>query len=74
MKKSGILSLLIPFLWILCSFAQAQEARLLRQPTVSSSSVAFVYADDIWIVPRSGRRSAPVDHISRDGNISGFFA
>jgi tricorn protease len=34
--------------------AFADEARLLRQPTVSADSVAFVYANDIWVVPRTG--------------------
>ena len=32
----------------------AEEARLLRQPTVSENYIAFVYANDIWVVARSG--------------------
>ncbi len=32
----------------------AQGTRLLRHPTVSRDSVAFEYAGDLWIVPRSG--------------------
>lgn len=28
--------------------------RLLRTPTVSSSQIAFAYAENIWVVPRSG--------------------
>jgi len=42
---------------ILVSFAlpaTAAEVRLLRQPTVSSDHVAFIYANDIWIAPLSG--------------------
>jgi tricorn protease len=34
--------------------ARAQGTRLLRQPTVSSTQVAFVYAGDIWVAPRAG--------------------
>jgi tricorn protease len=34
---------------------QAQiDARLLRQPTVSATQIAFVYGGDVWIVPKSG--------------------
>jgi len=32
----------------------AQPTRLLRHPTVSRDSVAFEYAGDLWIVPRTG--------------------
>ena len=32
----------------------AQGTQLLRQPTVSSSSIVFVYANDLWKVPVSG--------------------
>lgn len=36
--------------------AQTPQAgtRLLRSPTVSSSQIAFAYAQNIWVVPRSG--------------------
>ncbi len=34
--------------------AFSQGTRLLRQPTVSRDSIAFEYAGDLWIVPRSG--------------------
>jgi tricorn protease len=44
-----------------CAFiqlnAQAQGSggtRLLRMPTVSSTQVAFAYAQNIWVVPRAG--------------------
>lgn len=30
------------------------NARLLRQPTISRSAVVFVYAGDLWSVPRAG--------------------
>lgn len=32
----------------------AQGTRLLRQPTVSTTQVAFAYAGDIWVVAREG--------------------
>lgn len=34
--------------------ATAQETRLLRQPTVSATQIAFEYGADLWIVPREG--------------------
>ena len=35
--------------------ARAQiDARMLRQPTVSATQIAFVYAGDIWIMPKTG--------------------
>jgi tricorn protease len=45
------------FLFILLSFvfnATGQGTLLLRQPTVSSTSIVFVHADDLWIVGREG--------------------
>ncbi len=37
------------------STASAQiDARMFRFPTVSKTQVAFVYAGDIWVVPRAG--------------------
>jgi tricorn protease len=41
---------------MLCStvvFAQI-DARMLRQPSVSKDQIAFVYAGDIWLVPKKG--------------------
>ena len=32
----------------------ASETRLLRTPTVSSTQIAFAYANNIWVVPRAG--------------------
>src|SRR3954452_16759209 len=44
------------FCLLLCvaSAGFAQGTRLLRHPTVSRDSVAFEYAGDLWVVPRSG--------------------
>ena len=42
-------------LTIAAATAQAQvDARMFRQPTVSQTQIAFVYAGDIWIVSRKG--------------------
>ena len=30
------------------------DARLIRQPDVSATQIAFVYAGDIWVVPKAG--------------------
>ncbi|RPJ83974.1 MAG: peptidase S41, partial [Acidobacteria bacterium] len=30
------------------------NARMLRQPDVSQTQIAFVYAGDIWLVPKTG--------------------
>ena len=30
------------------------DARMLRQPAVSATQIAFVYAGDIWLVPKTG--------------------
>ena len=61
----------------------AQGTRLLRHPTVSRDSVAFEYAGDLWIVPRTGgaaRRltstpSVEIDpYFSPDGSQIAFTA
>src|SRR5688500_13425065 len=34
--------------------AAGESTRLLRQPTVSRTHIAFVHAGDVWVVPRAG--------------------
>jgi tricorn protease len=34
---------------------------MIRDPDVSGSHIVFVYAGDLWLVPRSGGRAAPYD-------------
>ncbi|MBN2433347.1 MAG: PD40 domain-containing protein, partial [Acidobacteria bacterium] len=47
--------LLMAALCVMAGLAAAQvDARLLRQPDVSATHIAFVYAGDIWIVPKTG--------------------
>lgn len=36
------------------------DARMLRFPTVSGSQIAFVFANNIWVVPRAGGVASPV--------------
>jgi tricorn protease len=36
------------------------DARMLRYPTVSATQIAFVYANNIWVVPRTGGVAEPV--------------
>ncbi len=36
------------------SFAQSDKPMLYRQPTLSSTHIVFVFAGDLWIVPRAG--------------------
>lgn len=36
------------------SISNAQGTQLLRQPTISSESIVFVYANDLWKVDRNG--------------------
>ena len=54
-------SLLVSTLgFLILNFANAAEtsahidARMIRQPDVSSTHIAFVYAGDIWVVPKTG--------------------
>ena len=64
--------------------ASAQvDARMLRHPAVSQSQIAFVYAGDIWVVPKSGgvaqRLSTPrgeeqFPRFSPDGTMIGYSA
>ncbi|HYW72770.1 MAG TPA: PDZ domain-containing protein [Pyrinomonadaceae bacterium] len=52
-KMQRVITILLLCLSI-TSIAAAQGTRLLRHPTVSRDSVAFEYAGDLWVVPRSG--------------------
>ena len=45
---------LIVFVSFVTSIAHAQGTMLLRQPTINNTHIAFVYANDLWIVPEEG--------------------
>jgi tricorn protease len=57
------------------------DARMLRQPDVSATQIAFVYAGDVWVVPKTGgtanRLSSPrgeesFPRFSPDGRLLAF--
>ena len=61
----------------------AQGTRLLRQPTISSKNIVFVYADDLWLVDRDGgdakrltshEGTESFPHFSPDGSMVAFSA
>lgn len=73
----------LSFLFILMpAFLQAQiDARMLRYPDVSATHITFVYAGDIWIVPKNGgtasKLSSPAGEesfprFSPDGSMIAF--
>jgi len=49
---------------IFCSFTAGAGVQphggMMRYPDVSSTHIVFVYADDIWVVPRSGGTASPL--------------
>ncbi len=76
----------VPLISILCLFtapiwANAQGTRLLRQPALSATQIAFAYGGDIWVTSKTGgdaRRitsTAAVEanpHFSPDGQWLAF--
>ena len=69
------------FLAIFCNGVFAQGTRLLRQPSMSSSNIAFTYAGDIWVTNLKGQNlkritSTPAvendPHFSPDGSWIAF--
>lgn len=54
MRRIPFLSL-VAFLGLPAGAAHGQvDARMLRQPDVSETHITFVYAGDIWVVPKTG--------------------
>ena len=87
--KNSLLKMIMPIVWIFLGVfcikttAFSQGTRLLRQPTISKDQIAFVYADDIWIVQKNGgsahrltshEGSESVPHFSPDGRRIAFSA
>ncbi|MCE7991714.1 MAG: protease [Roseivirga sp.] len=69
------------FLTTSISITRAQGTRLLRQPSMSSSNIAFTYGSDIWVTDLNGQNlkritSTPAvesdPHFSPDGNWIAF--
>jgi tricorn protease len=76
-RTSLLLACLIP-----AAFA-ADSTRLLRQPTVSAGKIAFAYAENIWVVDRTGGSARRITsfqgqtgnpHFSPDGKWIAFTA
>src|SRR5574339_1206072 len=76
-----LLWLIVPLFAIALAHANGEQTRLLRTPTVSATQIAFAYANNIWIVERSGglarrltsfqgQKSNP--HFSPDGRSIAF--
>jgi tricorn protease len=72
---------LLVALLLVTHIIRAQPTRLLRQPAISATQIAFAYGGDIWVTPKSGgdaRRitsTAAVEgnpHFSPDGNWIAF--
>lgn len=56
----GILAVMIAVAAHASEEATRPHAGMLRYPDVSASSIVFVYANDLWIVPREGGMASPL--------------
>jgi len=65
------------------NLCHSQGTQLLRQPTISADNIVFVYANDLWQVPRTGgdairltsnEGSESLPHFSADGKQIAFSA
>lgn len=63
------------------TWAQTPETRLLRQPTISATQIAFEYGGDIWVTPKNGGEARRITstaateenpHFSPDGQWLAF--
>ncbi|HKQ89076.1 MAG TPA: protease, partial [Blastocatellia bacterium] len=52
--KASVLTILSLFAMASVCFAQNQTPTLLQKPAVNGSQIVFVYAGDLWTVPREG--------------------
>ncbi|WP_224484938.1 S41 family peptidase [Robertkochia aurantiaca] len=68
---------------LLLNFLNAQDTRLLREPTLSDTHIVFVHANDLWRVSRSGGEAVrltsnegheSLPHFSPDGKQIAFTA
>ncbi len=75
------LSIVIVCLLLAASSAYAQGTRLLRQPSMSATQIAFTYGGDVWVTDLSGQKilritSTPAvesnPHFSPDGKWIAF--
>ena len=53
--------MMLSFFHAPATYAEVQpHGGMMRYPDVSATHIAFVYADDIWVVPRSGGVASPL--------------
>jgi tricorn protease len=80
MKKT-VLACWLLFVVVYVSFAQSDKPLLMRNPTLSRTHIVFVYAGDLWIVPRDGGEASRLTsgigtetapHFSPDGTMVAF--
>jgi len=73
--------MLLLFVLVIASQTNAQGTRLLREPTISNTAIAFVYGGDLWVVNKNGgdakrlTSTAAVEedpHFSPDGKTIAF--
>lgn len=72
-RMSSTLASLMAGVSLLSVPATAQDARLLRQPTMSATEIAFEYGADIWVVARAGgaaRRITSTPAVESDPQFS----
>ena len=63
MRAISKVSFFVLILVFCCTYtvsAVEPHGGMMRYPDVSSTHIAFVYADDIWIVPRAGGTASPL--------------
>ena len=79
----GLLAILIIGLCLFCPVGADEQTRLFRNPAIDKDHIAFVYANDIWVVARDGgdarRLTTAVGaetepHFSPDGRSIAFSA
>ncbi|MDT8303053.1 MAG: S41 family peptidase [Sedimentisphaerales bacterium] len=58
--KVSFLFLILVFCCTYTASAVEPHGGMMRYPDVSSTHIVFVYADDIWIVPRAGGAASPL--------------
>ena len=76
MKRSFVLLAIVCLLAVLPQTSAAVDARILGFPDVSEDHITFVYAGDIWTVPKSGgmatRLSSPAGEVRNRGGGLGY--
>lgn len=68
MRRSAFALFVFVFCLLCMPASRAQAPLLLRAPTLSDTQIAFLHADDIWIVAREGGMAR---RLTSSGNVSG---